>query len=61
MKQQFNKNLMMSAEDEKRFKSNNKCWIYKKLLTDKDKKVRDHDHITGKYRGSAHSDCNINL
>ena len=52
---------MMSAEDEKRFKSNNTCWIYKKLFTDKDKKVRDHDHITGKYRGSAHSDCNINL
>ena len=52
---------MMSAEDEKRFKSNNKCWIYKNLFTDKDKKVRDHDHITEKDRGSAHSDCNINL
>ena len=25
------------------------------------KKVRDHDHITGKYRGSADSNFNINL
>ena len=56
-----NKNLIMSVEDERRFKSSNKCWICKKLFTDEDKKVKDHDHIKGKYRGSAHLNCNINL
>ena len=51
----------MSVEDEERFKSSNKCWICCKLFDIGDNKVRDHDHITGKYRGSAHWSCNINL
>ena len=58
MKKHFNKNLAMSAEDEETFQSSNKCWICNKLFTDEGKKVRGHDHITGKYRSSAHSNCN---
>ena len=61
MNEHFHKNLAMSLENEKRFQSSNKCWICNKLFADEDKKVRDHDHITGKYRGSAHSDCNLQL
>ena len=45
----------------RRFQSSNKCWICNKLFTEEDKKVRDHDHITGKYWRSVHSNCNINL
>ena len=26
-----------------------------------DNKIRDHCHVTGKYRGPAHWSCNINL
>ena len=32
-----------------------------KLLTKEYKKARDHGHIKETYRGSAHSNCNINL
>ena len=37
------------------------CHICKKLFGDakKQKKVRDHDHYTGKFRGAAHSICNL--
>ena len=31
------------------------------VIIDTDVKVRDHCHITGKYRRSAHRDCNINV
>ena len=24
-----------------------------------DDRVRDHDHVNGKYRGAAHSQCNL--
>ena len=33
----------------------------KKLIDDVDEKVRDHCHVTGKFRGAAHWTCNINL
>ena len=32
----------------------------KKRFTNDNKKVRDHCHFTGKYRGAAHSKCNMN-
>ena len=35
------------------------CHICTKPLTDDDR-VRDHCHITGIYRGAAHSACNLN-
>ena len=68
MKKHFNKNLIMVKEEEEeeeeeevQFQSSNICWICKKLTDDDNKKVRDHCHITGKFRGAAHWNCNINL
>ena len=58
MKKHFNKNLIMSEEEEQ-FQSSNTCWICEKLIDDDDEKVRDHCHITGKFRGAAHCSCNI--
>ena len=51
----------MSAEDEEKIQLSNICCICNKLFNVEDDKVRDHCHITGKYRGSAHWSCNINL
>ena len=61
MKKHFNKNLIMSEKEEEQFKSSNTCWICEKLIDDDDEKVRDHCHVTGKFRGAAHCNCNINL
>ena len=61
VKQQFNKPLRMTKEDEKKFKKADECHICSKKYTDKDIRVRDHCHITGKYRGSAHQECNLQL
>ena len=33
----------------------------KKLIDNDEEKVRDHCHVTGKFRGAAHWDCNINF
>ena len=61
MKDQFNKNLVMTEEEEHLFQQSNNCWICKKLIDNDDEKVRDHCHVTGKFRGAAHWNCNINL
>ena len=61
MKKHFNKNLILSEEEEKQFQSSNTCWICEKLIDNDDEKVRDHYHITGKFRSAAHWICNINL
>ena len=51
----------MTTEENKGFNNSTKCWICDDDYIDPDVKVRDHCHITGKYRGSAHRDCDINL
>ena len=61
MKKHFNKNLIMSEEEQYLFQQSNSCWICKKLIDNNDEEVRDHCHVTGKYRGAAHWSCNINL
>ena len=61
MKRFFNKPLKMTQDDEDKFKKATECHICNKQYTEKDIRVRDHCHITGKYRGSAHQDCNLKL
>ena len=58
---QFNKNWIMSEEKKHLFQQSNSCWICKKLIDNDREKVRDHCHVTGKFRGAAHWNCNINF
>ena len=60
MKKHFNKNVIMGDEEEQ-FQLSNTCWICEKLIDNDDEKLRDHCHVTGKFRGAAHWSCNINL
>ncbi|XP_053379108.1 uncharacterized protein LOC123541547 [Mercenaria mercenaria] len=57
----FNKELRMSKKDESEFKKQKFCHICEKEYKENENPVRDHCHITGKFRGSAHSECNINF
>ena len=61
MKKHFNKPLRMTEDDEKELQKANECHICNKKYNENDVRVRDHCHITGKYRGSAHQDCNLNF
>ena len=61
VKKRFNKPLKMTENDEMCFKLMDKCHICDKEYTDEDVHVRDHCHITGKFRGSAHQECNLKL
>ena len=58
MKKHFNKNLIMSEEEEKQFQPSNTCWICEKPIDNDDEKERDYCCITGKFRGVAHLGCN---
>ena len=61
MKKHFNKNLIMSEEEEHSFQQSNSCWICKQIINDDNEKVRDYCHITSKFRGAAHQSCNLNF
>ena len=45
----------MTSEDEEIYNNSQICWICK------EDKVRDHCHVTGKFRGAAYNKCNLKL
>ena len=66
----FNEYMLFDEEDKKSFDRESVCFICKNKRLEKglkqypfselDCKVRDHDHLTGKYLGAAHRSCNLN-
>ncbi|XP_071580579.1 uncharacterized protein [Temnothorax nylanderi] len=59
----FSTNISMVelTEDEKlEFWRATHCHVCRKAFQPEDKRVRDHCHLNGRYRGPAHSRCNLN-
>ena len=53
------KDIIMTDDDEEEYRNHNVCrFCEKEILSDK---VRDHCHLSGDYRGPAHSKSNINV
>ena len=51
--------IQMTDDDETCFNAARDCYACGLEL--KDDRVRDHCHLTGKYRGAAHSKCNLKM
>ncbi|KAF8794328.1 hypothetical protein HNY73_002319 [Argiope bruennichi] len=51
------KPMVFTSDDERHFLEAVNCWICEQPL--KGDSVRDHDHLTGAYRGAAHNSCNL--
>ena len=61
IKKHFNKELVMTKEDNENFNNSTKCWIYYNDYIYDDVKVRDHYHNIGKYKCSRRRDNDTNL
>ena len=59
MKKHFNRELVMTKKDGEDFGNSTKCWICNNVDVNVDVTVWSHCYITGKYKCSAHRDCNI--
>ena len=51
----------MTEEEEHLFQESKSCLTCKKLVDNDEEKVRDHCHVTSKFRSAAHWNCNINF
>ena len=54
----FSAKMIFTAKDQSAFENAKICWICRKEFGES-KKVRDHCHFTGKFRGAAHNICNL--
>ena len=54
-----NNDIIMTEENKQDFENNDICRYCEKFI--EINKVRDHCHLTGKYRGPAHNECNLQV
>ena len=60
----INNKMIITDEQQIEFDNSNQCYICNKEIKFNDTKgckVRDHNHLTGEYRGCAHNVCNLNF
>lgn len=53
--------MTLTQEDEETFANAAVCKLCKRPFTESDFKVRDHDHLTGRFRQALHNSCNLKL
>ena len=53
------KKMIITDKEREQYENETRCWICKGEFDDDDKKVKDHCHFTGRYRGAAHNVCNL--
>src|SRR5277367_5010915 len=53
--------MNLTQDDWKNYDNAKICYVCKGEFSDENKKVRDHCHVTGKYRGAACNKCNLSL
>ena len=59
MNENLKKKLKMTTEDWNNYQNSQNCWICnEKIIKDK---IRDHCHITCKFKGPAHKEYNLKL
>lgn len=51
--------MKMTAIEKMMAEEAEECWICQKPFEDDDRRVRDHDHVTGKFLGMSHNVCNL--
>ena len=58
------KKMIYGEEEKVEYRNTSQCYICQRAFDSEDKKltkVRDHCHLTGRYRGAAHSKCNLEI
>ena len=55
--------MFMTTGDMNKYEKSSECWICEKgfFEDEKNRKVRDHCHLTEIYQGAAHAYCNLQL
>ena len=56
-----NEKIIMTEDDEKLHEESKVCYVCSSKFVNESEKKRDHDHLTGKYLGTACNTCNINM